>query len=145
MRRGAAYAIANALEAGAQVDEDTPKVGVLLTNQVKVNLSRPGSGRFYRRGGATHRASAPGEPPAVDTGAYRASWRWELIAQGVRVFPEPDPEQLGGWLEFGTSRMAARPHLRPAVNTVRNIISGVFATGIEGRERGQARADGGTG
>lgn len=33
----------------------------------KVNLSRPGTGRIYGK----HQASAPGEPPAVDTGRLR--------------------------------------------------------------------------
>lgn len=33
----------------------------------KVNLSRRGSGRIYGK----HQASAPGEPPAVDTGRLR--------------------------------------------------------------------------
>lgn len=63
-------------------------------------------------------ASAPGEPPAVRTGAFRASWR--PIAKSVGdVFLsriESDArtnngrDTLGEILERGTSKMAPRPH-----------------------------------
>lgn len=72
------------------------------------------TGRIYRRRGVSHQASAPGEPPAVDTGRH--------IAQ---ITTEYDQAQLAGtvtfrskqaaWLEFGTARMAARPYARPAL------------------------------
>ena len=67
-------------------------------------------------------ASAPGEPPAVRTGAFRMSWRpkvyidytgdhYTAISQ-VESTQRTDngTHLLGEVLEYGTSRMAPRPH-----------------------------------
>jgi hypothetical protein len=113
-------------------------VGVEVTNEVRRLVSQPGTGRVYSRRGVAHRASSPGEPPAVDTGRLRSSYGWR-VAGG-----------LGGWfvevgtnvryapmLEFGTSRMAARPHLRPAIERTTVRIGGIIAARIA-REQAQA-------
>lgn len=73
-------------------------------------LSRPGTGKVYGK----HRASAPGQPPAPDTGRLRNSVQAD---QNVRR----DGNDLVGRivandtkaaaLEKGTERMAARPFL----------------------------------
>ncbi|HVL03581.1 MAG TPA: hypothetical protein VM386_04000, partial [Acidimicrobiales bacterium] len=107
--------LAKVVQAGiASTNLSLPQVGLELTGQIKQTLSRPGSGRLYkgRRGRGDHRASAPGEPPAPDTGQYRNSWSWRMGAGYVEV--GTNLEQ-GPSLEFGSSRMAARPHARPTV------------------------------
>lgn len=47
---------------------------------------KPGSGKEYKRKGKIHRSSAPGQPPAVDTGRLRASissnWSGSGMAKG---------------------------------------------------------------
>ncbi|MGK9168024.1 HK97 gp10 family phage protein [Inquilinus limosus] len=62
--------------------------------------------------GPDHIPSAPGEPPNADTGRLdgniTAVRRSELAADVVSAAP------YAADLEFGTSRMAARPYLRPA-------------------------------
>lgn len=68
------------------------------------------NGRYYT-------ASAPGEPPAVRTGAFRLSWRptarvafgsyISKIESDIRV---GNGEALGDILENGTSKMAPRPY-----------------------------------
>ena len=107
------------------------KVGVRVTNAVKEKLSQPGTGRLYRRGNVQHRASAPGSPPAVDTGRYRSSWRFVLgrDSQGHYVDIGTDVK-YGPYLEYGTSRMAARPHVRPAVNEERVGIQNDIAAAL---------------
>jgi hypothetical protein len=92
--------------------------------------SSPASGRVYLRGGRAHRASAPGEPPAVDTGTL------------VRNVEAIVGRQGGGWvgetgvlaeaeyamaLEYGTARMAPRPAWRPALQRVIAEAPAVFA------------------
>jgi len=82
----------------------------------------PASGRVYarylgRRGGRLkrprrHQASAPGEYPASDTGRLASSVQMDQqtrmrIYVGTRV-------KYGRHLEYGTSRMAARPWLLPS-------------------------------
>ena len=69
------------------------------------------NGRYYT-------ASAPGEPPAVRTGAFRMSWQPSArVVYGTYVSRiESDIRtdngryNLGSILEEGTSRMAPRPH-----------------------------------
>lgn len=70
-----------------------------------------GTGRLYKRGNRTHVASAPGEFPNTDTGALVRSMRWEdqgsfKVIWGAFI-------RYAKFLEFGTSRMAARPFIRP--------------------------------
>ena len=70
-------------------------------------VSQPGHGRTYKRGSVVHRASAPGEPPAPDTGTGRRSigWvqkgklRWRLGAGTIVMM----------WMERGTRFMEKRP------------------------------------
>ena len=85
-------------------------------------LNRKGSGRIYERIHIrskiyrNHQASAPGEPPARLTGILQGSIQSREAKREGRRW-------VGYWgsfnvryalpLEIGTSRMAARPFLRP--------------------------------
>lgn len=70
------------------------------------------SGRTYRRRSVTHRASAPGEFPKTDTGQLVASLFFRVAGDKLSaVFGTA--LGYGRYLEYGTSRMAARPWLRP--------------------------------
>ena len=71
-------------------------------------------------GGTPHTPSAPGEPPHVDTGALKSSIRWWKPQQLTRHIG--DGVEYGIYLEFGTSRMAARPWLTPAVEAEREPL-----------------------
>ena len=85
----------------------------VLETKIKVSMSASShSGKMY----AGHRASAPGETPAVDTGNLVNSIKSELVSSsdtdawanvGTGV-------EYAEYLEFGTSRMEARPFMRPA-------------------------------
>lgn len=77
----------------------------------------PKSGRTYRRGTVTHTASAPGQYPATDSGR---------LVSSVRVVPDTPTSyrvgtgvEYGPMLEFGTSRMHARPWLLPSFERAR--------------------------
>jgi HK97 gp10 family phage protein len=75
------------------------------------------SGRVYRKPytKATYTASAPGEPPARRTGNLRMHWNGQVKSEnassgGVAVVAELESqESYAGYLENGTSKMAARP------------------------------------
>lgn len=72
------------------------------------------SGRVYRRGGVTHQASAPGQYPASDTGRLLSSVQ-VVLPTASRLEGEVGTNVMyGRFLEFGTSRMAARPWLLPS-------------------------------
>lgn len=89
-----------------------------VESDAKTSIARgPKTGRIYVRGNITHRASAPGQAPATDTG--------RLINSIVSYV---DKSKLAGFiiagrgavkyarmLEFGTVKMAARPFMLPAL------------------------------
>lgn len=72
----------------------------------------PKSGRTYSRGTVTHQASAAGQYPATDTGRLVASVRY--IMQGPVDYVVGTNVEYGPMLEFGTSKMGARPWLLPS-------------------------------
>ncbi len=116
-----------------------PAVGAVVATtcrrieaRAKVSMTGGKHGRTYRRGAIKsrrkadrgqvigykfHRASAPGEAPAVDTGALMGSIQHEMTGptEGI-VFSNLVPAVI---LEFGGSRMAARPFMTPAANAER--------------------------
>lgn len=88
------------------------------------------SGRVYKRGNVTHKASAPGEAPATDTGF--------LVSQ---INLQMDQDKLGAsidskapyssFLEFGTSKMSARPFLQPALEMNKKKITAKIRAAIK--------------
>lgn len=75
------------------------------------------SGKVYRKpySRATYTASAPGEPPARRTGNLRMHWNGQVKSEGasnggVSIIAELESqESYAGYLDNGTSKMAARP------------------------------------
>jgi|APGre2960657404_1045060.scaffolds.fasta_scaffold138069_2 HK97 gp10 family phage protein len=88
-------------------------------------LRYPKTGPVSRRRGVTHQASAPGQPPATDTG---------FLARNI--YSNIDSDGLGGsvesrapyssYLEFGTAKMAARPFMFPALEMNKPKIRAMF-------------------
>lgn len=106
-------ALAGQIEAAAMRGV-TRWIGLVDQRAVDLILSGAKTGRKYRRRGITHQASAPGEPPASDTGTLVRNRETQLI-----------PERLAGRLKFmaahaimlelGTRNMAPRPFARRAL------------------------------
>lgn len=73
-----------------------------------------------------HHPSLPGNPPAPDTGNLRNSIRWEVSSEKEivtgRVGSTQKEPPYGAYLEFGTSVIAPRPWLRPAMRKNENFI-----------------------
>lgn len=100
------------------VQEGLMAVAMVARNDaVRRVLRGPKTGRIYQKYDPkrTHQASAPGESPATDLGALAGS-----------ILAEPAPGELAAnlvarmpyavHLEYGTTRIAARPFLRPAAD-----------------------------
>jgi hypothetical protein len=93
--------------------------------------AEPRTGRIYKIPGTDsyYTASAPGEPPAEREGLYLASIRYSPPVQDgdvirgraftSRKVGTGEEYVLGRLLEFGTGRMAPRPHWRPAYERTR--------------------------
>mgnify|MGYP006222040243 FL=1 len=69
----------------------------------------------------THKASAAGEPPATDTGYLVGNINIVEDADGLGVSVESRAEYSQA-LEFGTSKMGARPFLQPALEENKSKI-----------------------
>lgn len=79
------------------------------------------TGEVYTRRGVEHVASAPGEPPASDTGRLANSIRTEYNVATLTGRVVADAA-YAAYLEYGTQRMAPRPFLRPALARQRQAI-----------------------
>lgn len=121
--RSRAYRASNELRNASQLvlrgQRSGRRYNVPGTGRVKYNKRNKTATITYRK----YTASAPGEPPAVRTGAFRMSWQTETQANGspstgfyvsskIKSSTRTDngSHLLGQILEEGTSRMAPRPY-----------------------------------
>lgn len=124
------------------VGRDLARRALNVETRQKQLLSEPGTGRIYdtrfyrdaqgrlRRGGprTPHQASAPGQPPAVDTGLLRASIGHRIDRDGEGMYADigsgGNPAIPGVayalYLEDGTSTLEPRPWLRPSLDAARD-------------------------
>lgn len=90
----------------------------------------PATGRVRRDGS---RASAPGQFPMSDTGRLANSVEFNLPTAG-RLMGEVGTNIIyGRYLEFGTSRMAARPWLLPSFEKAKVGVEARLKKAIEAR------------
>lgn len=125
--------IASATEAVRQaVADEVNKAAYASAQKVSAEakksiLDGQKSGRVYKRRSVTHRASAPGEAPASDTGR---------LANSINSYPVGNGEAISvagrgtvnyaAMLEFGTSKVAPRPFMFPALEKSRVWIEERF-------------------
>jgi len=74
-----------------------------------------------------HQASAPGESPATDTGFLVSSIKADRKELSARVFSSLN---YAFWLEYGTTKMEARPFLAPALFENEKFIIDKLVQGI---------------
>ena len=94
---------------------------------IKSIQSGPKSGRVYEKYNPrrTHKASAPGEAPASDTGNLVRNIR--VVQENKDLIKVESSASYSQFLEFGTSKMLARPFLFPATERSRpKIAQAVF-------------------
>lgn len=88
-----------------------------VESDIKAEMRKKKHGRRYYYNGKIHIASAPGEAPAIRSGALFRAVRSIFTNNGMsgRIEPRvPGLPKLAEWLEEGTTRMEARPFLNPA-------------------------------
>lgn len=74
----------------------------------------------------TYTASAPGQAPAVRTGALKASYKIQISGNGLAGRLN-STLAYAAHLEYGTYKMEPRPHLVPAFNRVRSRIEQIMS------------------
>ena len=91
------------------------------------------TGRVYRKpftSKATYRASAPGEPPAVRSGALRISWAARAIGKsdGEVIASIHTDVKYAPILQDGTKdgRIAARPFEEPIIDGAKDKVMAIF-------------------
>jgi len=114
-------------ERSGRVYKKTGTYGKRMTKQTKKLLKDYG---HKLRGGQLYRASAPGEPPAVLSGALRTSWgiratgnRQGGITAGISTNVKYAP-----WLNDGTKdgRIAPRPFEEPIIEMAKPKIRKIY-------------------
>lgn len=86
----------------------TEGIGIVEKRAVELILETRKTGRIYRRRGVEHQASAPGEPPASDTGNLVNNRRIVLLNEqlaALLIFGA----LYAIYLQRGTSKMEPRP------------------------------------
>lgn len=85
----------------------------LIEGEIKVGMAEPKSGHVY----GNHQASAPGESPAIDTGALVNSIQQTPVTNGSgQVYTNMEYAEV---LEYGGADMEARPFMTPAAEAAR--------------------------
>lgn len=142
---------------GRAVNDTLAAGAMLVANDAKRSIAQgPKTGRIYttrfarnRTTGAIfptearvpHQASAPGEPPATDTGKLIGS----IVAgaKDLRAYVEAR-SVYALWLEYGTRYMLARPFLLPAFERNRqalaDMVRAAVATAVSQWQRKGGRA-----
>jgi len=84
-----------------------------------------------------HHPSAEGSAPAVDRGTMRQSVTHNVEQDGARVVGRVGSTivnpPIGAFLEYGTSKMAARPWLQPAIRKNSAKIKEMIGKAVSGR------------
>lgn len=95
------------------------------------------SSKSYYKNNAriAHHPSLPGHPPAVDTGNLRESINYEVHNEKKEVYgivgsTQKDPD-YAVWMEYGTSRIAPRPWLSPAMQKNNTFIRTQLKNAVE--------------
>ena len=114
---------------------------IQLQKELRITLSKKGSGAGYFGGskgkGYFRTRSAPGQPPAVDTGTLRNSVQSKpqyiagtgmtsIVLTGLVAGVNKDA-RIPRWLEYGTSRMKARPFIAPSLEAIRPSVAGTIS------------------
>lgn len=108
--------LAMADEVSEAVSEVLAEMAEAVVALAKHSIEAGGkSGIVTLRGDEIHQSSAPGEAPASDSGHLAESIGMLADNQSSSEVQIAAQAEYAGALELGTSRMAARPFLQPAL------------------------------
>lgn len=119
-------------EKGLKLIGETIRSDILVS---MANTPRDTSRTYMTESGIKHHPSKPNNPPAPDTGALRQSIHYvvhaEKDAQFVEVGSTMSGETYPIELEYGTSKIAPRPWLRPSLQRNMTFIKDTIEKSLE--------------
>ena len=103
---------------------------MLVEKTAQESIKHKGTGKLYQKYNprVEHRASAPNEPPATDTGflGQNITMNVDVKSNGSVVGQIISAAPYSKALEFGTVNMQPRPFMRPALRKNKNQIVRIF-------------------
>ena len=107
---------------------------LMVQNTAKESITKGGTGRLYQKyePRRSHRASAPNQPPASDTGflVSQITMNVDKKADGSVIGQVISAAPYSAHLEFGTTNMTERPFMQPALEKNRRKIHAMFKKGV---------------
>ena len=117
-----------------KVKEYVTRGTMMVMNTAKKSIASGGTGELYEKyqPRRSHRASAPNQPPATDTGFLISQITMKVkahkngVVEGSIISAAPYSKAL----EFGTTQMTERPFMQPALLKNKRKIQKLFKKGI---------------
>ncbi len=117
-----------------KVKEYVTRGTMMVMNTAKESISKGGTGVLYKKyePRRSHRASAPNQPPATDTGFLISQITMKVkahkngIVEGSIISAAPYSKAL----EYGTTQMTERPFMQPALQKNKRKIQAMFKKGV---------------
>lgn len=117
-----------------KVKEYVTRGTLMVQNTAKQSIMKGGTGRIYEKyePRRSHRASAPNQPPASDTGflVSNITMDVDVKADGSVVGQIISSAPYSKHLEYGTTTMTERPFMQPALQKNKRKIQAMFKKGI---------------
>ncbi|MAO21646.1 MAG: hypothetical protein CMJ25_12920 [Phycisphaerae bacterium] len=117
-----------------KVKEYVTRATNMVENTAQESIKKKGTGRTYQKYNprVTHTASASGQPPATDSGflGQNITMKVDVKSNGTVVGQIISAAPYSKALEFGTTKMDARPFMQPALEKNRRKIEGLFKKGV---------------
>jgi len=117
-----------------KVKEYVTRGTMMVQNTAKKSIMAGGTGQSYEKyePRRTHRASAPNQPPASDTGflVSQITMDVDVKPNGTVVGQIISAAPYSKHLEFGTVNMTERPFMQPALMKNKARIQNLFNKGI---------------
>ena len=110
----------------AHIRKELTRIAFEYERNLQASFREKKTGLIYRIGRTRrHRASSPGESPAIMFATLTKSVRFEISKLGPLVYRlviGSTLEKIPAWLEFGTRFMKPRPAWRPTYDGMRRKL-----------------------
>tara|TARA_R100000734_G_C3319162_1_gene114469 strand:+ start:1556 stop:1987 length:432 start_codon:yes stop_codon:yes gene_type:complete len=117
-----------------KVKEYVTRGTTMVKNTAQKSILSGGTGTVYEKyePRRTHRASAPNQPPASDTGFLASQITMEVTTKsnGTVIGQIISSAPYSKHLEFGTVNMTERPFMQPALMQNKRKIQAMFKKGV---------------